>query len=243
MKSFLQYINEDKYYSFVEELANQIIQDLKNSTKRGEYSLIKEYEFMQPVTFDLKVYARWDNNPDLTQDQHFNELEWEVHNFTRLGYSINAVTKFNDSEFQIPEIDLFIIINSDDNSVYNLLDSRLTGIIAHELRHVRQIGMNREPFMGRVSTSQERATSQQNYGYFLLPEEMDAMIEDKYIQSVEENKPIDDVISAYLYPFVKDGFMNSQDFKKVFIQWIIRAIELFPNANFSKKAEKIINNI
>ena len=179
----------------------------------------------------------------MTKDQHFNELEWEVHNFTRLGYSINAITKFNNGEFQIPEIDIFLIINSNSDKIYDLLYSRLAGIIAHELRHVRQIGMNREPFMGKVSSNSERSNAQQNYGYFLLPEEMDAMVEDKYLQSIKEKKPIDDVISAYLYPFVKDGFMQSEDFKKVFTQWIIRAVELFPHANFSKKAQKIINKI
>ena len=58
MKSFLQYINEERHHSFVKPLTTQILQDLKNSPKTTQYRLIKEYEFLQPVTFDIKLYAR-----------------------------------------------------------------------------------------------------------------------------------------------------------------------------------------
>jgi hypothetical protein len=243
MKSFLEYIAEGKLYSFTEDLADTIILDLKSFPKSTNYSLIKEYEFLEPVKFDLKVIAKWDQNPDFKSDFHFSELEWERHNFVRLGYSINAITKFNDQEYRIPEIDLFILIDSENDQIYEKLRSRLVGIIGHELRHVRQIGLNREPFMGRVSSQSERSNSQNDYKYFLLPEELDAMVEDKYIQAIEENKPIDEVMCQYLYPFVKDGFMSSLEFKKVYTIWVKRAIELFPDAIFSKKAEKIIEKI
>jgi len=243
LKSFIQYINEGKHYSFIEDLANKIILDLKKSDNSSKYSLIKEYEFLEPKTFDLRLFARWDGQPNFSKDKYFNQLTWEKHNFTKNGYSINAITKFDDDKYRIPEIEIFIIINGQDQGVYNILYPRLVGIIGHEIRHIKQIGINKEPFMGRVSTKHERSSSQQDYNYFLLPEELDAMVEDKYIQAKKEGKPVDDIMCSYLYPFVKDGFMTSSDFKKVYITWVKRAIELFPDAHFSKKAQKIIEKI
>ena len=243
MRSQLYHIIESSHYPFIEDLAKKIIEDLNSSKKNNQYSLIEEYEFLQPQAFDLRIFARWDDSPNFDTDEHFSELSWEKYNFNSNGYSINAITKFNDDSFRIPEIDVFIIINVSKDNVYSILYSRLVGIIGHELRHVRQIGINKEPFMGSVSKSKDRGKSQQSYLYFLLPEELDSMVEDKYIQSTQENKPIDDVMCQYLHPFVKDGFMSSEDFKKVYVSWIKRAIELFPDANFSKKAEKIIEKI
>jgi hypothetical protein len=243
VKSFIQYINESARDFFIESLADKIINDLKKSTKSKNYSHIREYEYYEPIAFDLRLKARWDDSSDFSRDLHFRDLEWEKHNFSNLGYAINAIAKFNDTDFRIPEIDLFIVINSTNSRVYELIRSRLIGILAHEIRHTRQIGLNKEPFMGRVSTDGERESAQQNYKYFLLPEELDSMIEDKYLQAKHENRPVDDIISQYLYPFVKDGFMTSSEFKKVHSIWIKRAIELFPDAIFSKKAQKIIDSI
>lgn len=243
MKSFLEYISEGKHYSFIKDLAKDMILDLKSAQKSAAYSLIKEYEFLQPKAVDLRLFARWETNPDLKKDQHFNKLTWEVYNFSEHGYCINAITKFSEDEYRIPEIDIFIVISGDNESVYSKIYPRLLGIVGHEVRHLKQIGINKEPFMGRVSTREERASSQKDYKYFLLPEEMDSMVEDKYLQAMEENRPIDEVIYSYLLPFVKDGFMSEADFKKVYITWIRRAIEFFPDANFSKKSQKIIDKI
>jgi len=243
LKSFIQYINEEEYYSFIEDLAKQIILDLKGSNNSSKYSLIKEYEFLEPKTFDLKLVARWDSQPDFSSDRHFKQLTWEEHNFTKNGYSINAIKKFDNDQYRIPEIDVFIIINGHNQNVYNILYPRLVGIISHELRHAKQMGINKEPFMGRVSTKSERSSAQQDYKYFLLPEELDAMVEDKYIQAKAEGRPVDMVMMSYLYPFIKDGFMTEEEFKRVYSIWIKRAIELFPDANFSNKVQKIINTI
>jgi hypothetical protein len=69
------------------------------------------------------------------------------------------------------------------------------------------------------------------------------MVEDKYIQAKAEGRPVDVVMLSYLHPFIKDGFMTQEEFKRVYSIWIKRAIELFPDANFSNKVQKIINTI
>lgn len=243
MKSFSQFILEEKHYSFVNELAIDIISKLSSYNKSNSYSLVNEYEYQSPFYFDLRIYCRWDDSPNLDEDSHFNELDWEKHRFFKNGYCINANTKFNKEEYFIPEIDLYLIINPSIKNINSVLFPRLSGILAHELRHLRQIGLNKEPFMGKVSSSSDRKKSLQNYKYFLLPEEIDSMVEDKYLQSKMENKPIDNIIHDYLDVFVKDGFMTNSEYSIVFNKWIKKTIELFPDAIFSDNVENILNKI
>jgi hypothetical protein len=248
LKSFMEFINESENTNadFIKRIATFLLNKVKDSSKdeSHEYSVFAKSEFTSPFEFDLFLELRRDSNPDLDSDSHFNGLSWEITNFNNLGYCIDANTIMNGGDLLIPEIRIHLILNPRKEPIsYEQLFYRLIDILTHETNHLDQHGINRDAFNVQPSTKKDRDAAKKSYKYFLLPDEIESMIEGMYIKSKESGKELDIIFLDYLSPFINNGFMKPSELEEVMNTWIIRSLEVYPDAKFSNDATKIINSI
>jgi hypothetical protein len=248
IKSFIEFVNEsmENNLDFLKKLTIDILDKLRESPKDESlaYSTFSGMEFTEPFMFDLILKVRRDSDPDLREDSHFNDLSWEKINFDDLGYSIDANTRMSKSKGMVPKITIHMILNPKKEPIlYEKLYSRLLDILVHETNHLDQLGLNRDPFNVNVSHPQDRHNSKKSYRYFLLPDEVESMIEGMYVRAKESNIDLDKAFFEYLSPFIKSKYITKSEFQKVMNVWIKRAVELYPDAKFSPSAKKIIDSI
>jgi hypothetical protein len=246
--SFTEFINESESanFEFLKKLAKHIINKVKDMDRSEdqEYQIIDHSELTDPFLFDLIVYLRRDRNPNFKEDEHFNGLAWELINFQDLGYSIDANTYVNKGDLTVPEIKVHILLDPTKEPLsYNKLFHRVYDLLIHETNHLDQVGVNRDPFNVKPSTQDDRKAAKGSYQYFLLPDEVESMVEGMYGKSEESNTPLDQVFFNYLSPLVKSRFMTTQELAKVMQVWVTHAVQTYPNANFSSKVDDIINNL
>jgi hypothetical protein len=244
IKPFLSFIFEEVRLEPVESISIDILKSLQDSNKTDQYQTVYSSEHTGDFYFDLDVVARWDSSPIFSRDEHFKELRWEEKNFKDFGYSINAIVDFSPNGSLIPHMNIMILLDpTREDILYPKLKARLNGIIHHELNHLDQIGLNSSRPYFKTGSPQDRKNAQSNYRYFLLPEEIDSMVDDKIVQAQLENRPVDEIMIEYLTPFLEDGFMTNSELNLVLRAWIELAIQKYPTVNFSSNVDSIINSI
>lgn len=248
IKSFLQFINEnmDHKSEFIKGLAQNLIERVRTSQfdESDEYSVFAGMEFTEPFIFDLILNVKRQSNLNIENDSHFKSLPWEKINFDDLGYSIDANTRMSKDRTRVPAITIHIIVNpKEEPSLYSKLYFRLIDILTHETNHLNQLGLNREPFNTHVSDIHTRNSSKKSYKYFLLPDEIESMVEGMYVKSKVQHRDLDEVFNDYLQPFIESKYITMTEYLTVMKTWVTRAVELYPDAKFSEKVSKIINSI
>jgi hypothetical protein len=246
VKSFLQFINEDSNSKseFIKSLAIKLIQKIKNSSSvDDDYHSFSGIKFNSPFTFNLILNICKTNYPNFKNDQHFKSLPWEEINYKKYGYSIDANT-IKNKDSNTPSIEIFLLINpKEEPHLYTKLYSRLLDILTHETNHLDQLGVNTDPFSANPSMSDIRNSAKRSYKYFLLPDEIESMVEGMYVSSKEQHLPLDEVFNDYLFPFIKSKYITKGEYLEVITAWIKFALEKYPDANFSNKVAYIINSI
>lgn len=248
LKSFIQYINEtmDHKTEFIKGLAQNLIERLRTSPfdESEEYSVFSGMEFSEPFNFTLVLNVRRDNDLVTHSDSHFRSLPWEKINFDNLGYAIDANTKMSKSKSKIPAIIIHIVLNPKQEPIlYSKLFYRLIDILAHETNHLNQLGINRDPFNTHVSTNTDRNASKKSYKYFLLPDEIESMVEGMYTRSKAQHIDLDTIFDNYLMPFIESGYISKSEYLKVMRAWVFHALEVYPDSKFSTKVKSIIDSI
>jgi hypothetical protein len=248
IKSFSEFINEsmENNLEFLKKLAMDLIAKIRNSSKEESqnYHTFSGMEFTTPFMFDLILNIRRESNPNLKDDPHFNDLSWEKLNYDDHGYAIDANTKMSKSKTKIPRIIFHMILDPKREPVsYENLYARLLDILVHETNHLDQLGINRDPFNVNVSHPKERDNAKKSYKYFLLRDEIESMIEGMYVRSKYKKVPLDEIFVEYLTPFLRTKYITDDEFQKVMVMWITKALEVYPDANFSISAKKIIDSI
>jgi hypothetical protein len=247
IKSFFEYIKEDKSNNpdtlkCVDDVLNMISE---LSDPGDSYAVLGKKEYTKPYYFDMTVEARLDSDPDFEKDSHFSKLPWEIFNFNKNGFSIDANTHIDDKESTIPNIIITLLINPalEDKKE---LRFRLLDIITHEFTHMTQTGWNRNAFKEIPTSFDKRKEAKDNFGYFLLPEEMESMVGGMYKRSKKEGSNLDQLFDNYLFPFVKDNIITKDEYFTVFKKWIEYSLEEYPDAKLNTKdprISKIINSI
>lgn len=245
IKSFFEYIKEDNN---ITQDSWKIVDDIlailsKNDHQNSSYDEIGVLEYTEYPKVDIRIEARYDSSPDFKSDEHFKNLQWEELNFKKNGFSIDANTQIDDKNFVVPNIIITILLNPNVDYL-NELRLRLYDIINHELDHSMQTGMNDNPFKANPSDEKLRKESKNNYRYFLLPEEIESMVDGIYERSKEEEIDINILFDKYLMPFVKSGKISNEQYDEIFKKWMIYALEKYPDVDISlndNRVSKIVN--
>lgn len=248
IKSFLQFINEDADPTgdFIKSLALKLIKKIRSFSQQEEsYSVFSGMEFTEPFEFDLILNIRKEKGANIKQDPHFKDLSWEQLNYDKFGYAIDANIRTNPGDLIIPELEIHMIIDpSQEPHLYSKLYARVIDILTHETNHIDQFShIDRNPFNVSPSNRSERKSSKKNYRYFLLPDEVESMVEGMYASSKHQKIPLDQVFAEYLQPFLDTKYISLAEYHEVMLTWVKHALEKYPDAIFSKKVEKIVNSI
>lgn len=247
VKTFIQYINESSNnLEFIKELSQKIIQKIKNYkiTNTDEYSKFSGMEFSEPFEFDLDVYVKKNKEFDPKFDSHFKDLPWEEINFNKKGFAIDATVRINKDGMLIPEITMHIVVDSSQEPhIYSEIYARVLDILVHEINHIKQIGLKREPHRVLPSNQEERKAAKKSHKYFLLDDEIESMVEGMYVRSNILEKPLDYIFDDYLIPFVQAKYITHDEYLEVIEAWVKKAIELHPDSNFSNKVKSIIDSV
>lgn len=254
LKSFNQFINEnlESTIDFVDSCVFDILKELTNnldsiSEISSKYSRLNLFEYNgSEYKVDIEVLFRLEDTLDISKDSHFNNIPWEEINYNQYGFAIDANMLINKEDLIIPKIEVHLILNkSMIPNLYKELKFRLIDIITHELNHTQQIGMNRRPFNTRPTPTKDREDAGV-FGYLVLPEEVESMVEGMYVRSKKQGVPIDKIFDKYLIPFVMSKKLTREEYLKVLKTWIYCTLENYPDAKLSledEKIHKIVNSI
>ena len=247
LKSFSQFISESENpeKDFINTTARQLIQKIKSIDESDEYTSLAGMEFTEPIRFDLILNVKKKKDVKISEDPHFESLSWEQINYDKLGYAIDANVRTNSGDLLIPEIEIHIIL--DPNKIphaYTNLYARLVDILTHETAHISQFDpLDRNPFSSHTSSKEERNSAKKNFKYFLLNDEVEAMVDGMYANAKTKEIPLDHVFHDYLMPFIQSKYITPEEYAEVLSVWVKTALEKYPDAVFSKKVEKIVNSI
>lgn len=222
----------------IHKIAKNIINLIKNIkvSKQNSFKKLKKIHFSYPYEFDLVIYINKQSSPDFKKNIHFKKLPWEEINFKNKGFSIdaNVIILPNKKE----EIRLFLLIDPNkEPNCYKKLYFKLNEIFYHEFHHLTQVGRNRHPFRSLPVPSKVRSSVKNSYKYFLLKDEIEALVKGMKKRSDLQKIPLDKVFNEYLLPFLKYGFINKNQYNKIMKAWIKHSFEKYPDAIFSKNVK------
>ena len=248
LKSFSQFINESETVreDFIKDLGLKLLQKIRTtrSVESEEYETYSGMEFKEPFKFDLVIEIRRDSQFDPSKDTHFHGLPWENINYAKDGYAIDANTIVDHERFAIPKVVITVVINpNEEPHLYGKLYARIIDILTHELNHVEQVGLVKDPFTENPSSQEDRSAAKKSFKYFLMKDEMESMIEGFEARARVLDVPLDYVFTDYLTTFVRSKYITVEEYQQVMQQWVKYALEKYPDASFSKNVDKIVNSI
>ena len=236
IQDFLRFVYESKYDSFAEKITAEVMQLVTSGTDRKLKKRInRSIEFVDLANFTLTLSIVRSSVFEPSRRVNFKSLPWESINFRRNGFALDA-NSFIPTDGEDPEIVLNVIINSEtEPDCYEKLYYKLLDSIRHELEHVLQKGTNVQYYHTGREVDKDRKNSETSYKYFLLPDEMPAMVSGMRLASIKKGIPIDVEFEEYLEPILLAGFITHDEFEKVMTNWIKFTIRHFPNTQISKK--------
>ena len=238
IKRFSQFIFESKYDSLASVFAKDLFSVVKKTagSKIGK-EIFKEFEYSNPLEFTLSIKIVRVEEFEPAKSKDFSGLPWEVINFENKGFAIDAnsfIPKAN--ELVDPEIEVVVYISPEaEPQCYPVLNYKLIDNIRHELEHLLQKGINKKS--GHIINTRKsvRADAQNNYRYFLLSDEIPAMVAGMYASAKKKRVPLDQEFTEYLQPFIETEVISQLEADKVITSWIDFAKKVYPAAKFSNK--------
>ena len=239
IKRFNRFIYESKYDSLAISIAHDIFAIVKETagTKPGK-AVHRELTYSEPLEFVLNFIVKRVIEFNPRKSQHFKTLPWEVLNFEENGFSLDAnayIPKASD-QYDDPELELVLYISPDAEPVsYEILSHKLVEYVRHEIEHLLQTGVNRREGHIIKTPRKVRDRAETSYKYFLLADEIPAMVAGMHTAAVKKKIPIDQEFELYLSPFLRSGLITEPEYNKVIRTWIKFAKQVYPKAIFSNK--------
>lgn len=244
-------VSYDEYWlneSAEDQISSDLVRDIfdkvvKTDQMIDKYEPIYYKDLDDPIPFEIKVRLKRVKSPDLENDSEFKNTPWEIHNLEKHGFVLKANTFIQGNAHDESLIEVIILIDpTAEPKCHKELYYKLHDFIAHEIHHVTQYDteeekheLNRNP-----DKTKKREAAEDDYRYFLLDDEIPAMIKGMNRRAVIENRPLDEIFIEYFEPFLKHGFMTQEQYEEVMKKYIEYAIRHKPNAKFSQKAKTFL---
>lgn len=237
----MRFVYEEKYDSFSEEVAATLVQLIQaNRLSRKIGRLRKTVDYTDPLSFSISVTVTWIKTFNPEKRAYFRNVPWERINFVNTGFAIDAYSIIpTDKHSPDPEIEIHIVINPEtEPKCYQSLQFKLLDSVRHEVEHLLQKGTNKS-YGHSDSTDKVRKCAQTSFAYFLLRDEMQAMISGMRLSSIKKNVQIDKEFEEYLLPIKESGFITQKEMQLVINRWIKFTIKHFPGTKISEKYQNI----
>lgn len=243
MKQFNQFVLESKYDLFSEKLAIEILNFIKAGNSQKQ--LIKKLDLPSFPYFVLDSIITRSKEFDFSTSSAFRFLPWEELNFKKVGFSVDSnslISKSQAVDFEI-KMKLLVLLNPDaEPTCYENLYLKLLDTIRHELEHISQRVESDHRKDEFTELDKIRRDFENSYRYFLLPDEVPAMVSGMKLSASKRGVPLDLEFESYLKPMVSYGFISKSEFYTVMKAWLSFAISKFPNITISKKYSNINTN-
>ncbi len=238
IKRFVQFITESKYDSLTSIFAKDVFGFVKKTAgAKLNKELSNQFEYIDPLEFTIliKIVRVDEFNPSESKD--FSGLPWEVINFENKGFAINADAYIpNETATEEPEIEIVVYISPDaEPQCYADLNYKLIDNIRHELEHLLQKGINKRHGHIVNAPKNARSKAENSYKYFLLLDEVPAMVAGMYAAAKKKRITLDQAFAEYLSPFVETAIISELEFDRVMTGWVNFAKKVYPAAKFSNK--------
>lgn len=217
------------------------LNDLTNNMTKLVFNFLKEnksksinklkkkllYQFEEPLEFDFYLYIRY---LDTIND-----------------YKIDAYSTINknttEADLQLTD-DIILVLElnpGNEEAIYSKLAADLKDYIRHELEHITQGPKNKLP--NRPKNYSANFKGKQKYKYFLLPDEIPAMIAGMYKKAKYLKQPINIIFSNYLDEEIKKGILNNNEKNIVMKKWIEYTKIHYPSAIIEMQLKSFIKSV
>ena len=137
-----------------------------------------EFEYTDPIEFDVFFVVKRVLSFNPSRTKHFKSLPWEVFNFEETGFSLDANVYIpSESDTDAPTLEMVLYIRPEaEPSSYELLNRKILEYVRHEVEHLLQKGINQQPGHAVTTREKTRTAAETSYRYFLLADEIPAMV-------------------------------------------------------------------
>ena len=220
---FQEFINESLNESVSPTLVREIINDIITFVKatKNLYELkgeeahqfdFKPYKSKEyPVIFDGEITVKC-----LIIREESNSLQIEA-----------------SAGEENPNIQVVIQIDPRfEPQVYRTLYMKLTHDIRHELEHIEQYEKRPEILTPVEERKAINRNPKRTIDYFLMPEEIEAMVSGMYNRAKKEKRTLDSIFREYLGYYVNEKLITTSQEKQVISKWKEYANKRFPEAQY-----------
>ena len=138
----------------------------------------------------------------------------------------------------VNELQIFVNIHpAAEPKIYSYLNALIQDTIRHELEHLTQGGDNVREHKPKPSTDAMRKATEipeKEWKYFLLRDEIPAMVQGLYRRAKILKRPLDTVMMEYLNYFKSVGELDDSHISKIMKEWLEFAHKNLPQAKYSK---------
>lgn len=241
IKRFRNFVYESKYDSLANFIAKDLLAAVKATagTNVGR-AIHREFVYSEPLEFCLNFIVKRVLKFDPNRSTHFKNLPWEILNFEKNGFSLDANAYIpKGSEPEDPELELILYISPTAEPLrYTELEHALTAYIRHEIEHLLQTGINQRDGHRIKTHRKTRDSAESTYRYFLLADEIPAMVAGMNAAALKKKIPIDQEFELYLRPFLQTGMISEPEFNKVMANWLKFARAVYANSDSVKRIGK-----
>lgn len=238
IKTFLRFVYESQYDSLSEEIASEIMSVITAKVSNSVKGRInRTLEYTEPMTFSLSLLVFRSKSFDPKRSELFNSVPWEKSNFQNMGFAVDANSFiFSEELAPDPEIEIKIVIDpSKEPQSHQALYYKLLDCVRHEIEHLLQKGTNKQYNHSGQQVDKNRRESESSYKYFLLKDEVPAMVSGMKLSAEKKGIPLDSEFEEYLSPIRDFGFISDSEMQLVIQKWLKFANKHFPDAKISKK--------
>lgn len=238
IKRFSQFVYESKFDTISLSVARDLFSFVKSTKGTQVGKILKtEFEYSEPIEFDVFFVVKRVVSFNPSKTKHFKSLPWEVFNFEETGFSLDANVYIpNVSEPESPVLEMVLYISPEAEPLaYENLNRKLLEYLRHEIEHLLQKGVNRREGHEITTREKTRRDAETSYRYFLLPDEIPAMVAGMHASAAKKRVPIDTEFNLYLQPFLRAEMITQAEYQKVMRAWINFAKKVYPDSKFSNK--------
>jgi hypothetical protein len=218
MKTLYQFLNEGRYDKISGTIVDAIWKCIKATSVLGEH---------KKKTFELGEFS----GPVYIDEVNFYITREPI----ATGVAIDAGAYPSENSLEI----ILTIDPNKEPQIYNKVNSLLQDAVRHEIEHLTQGGENRIPDRPKITPAKVRdKISFKNgnaYKYFVLKDEIPAMVNGMYRSAKTEKKPLDIVFNEYLDYYIGENIISQKQADSIIKTWIEYAKKNLPVAQYSKE--------
>lgn len=213
--NFSEFVNESKWRSLSREIVNDLILYIKATYGRYELTDESAHTFTFP-TYNLPGFPNFNN-----------ELTVQCLIIREKNAELQIDASAGDDH---PNLKFLIRLDPRaEPKVYSKLYMKLSDDVRHELEHIDQYENNPTIFTDREIRAAINVDPNRTHEYFLLPEEVPAMVAGMYNRAKKSKDKLINIFTEYLSFFLNEKLISKKQYNQIIKVWLDYAKRKYPN--------------